>query len=341
MELKAYNPCGTQFLRMGRHDPKEEVCHLWWSGSGIRMNIACTALEVEAESTAHDHAPWLGVMIDGAPVARFPLTPGIRRYPVLAGMDGSVRHEVSIVRDTQPSYDETGAVLLHAILSDGEPSAPDTCPLRLEFIGDSLTVGEGCLGPESADEWRMPWISHLTAFPVLVTEALHAEKQLCALGGWGASRSWDNDTSSRIGRIYDSLCGVTPGGDVPYAEPGKTDAVVINLGTNDGSALAKMTAEERSAAEQELRERAIELLGQVRARHPEALILWAYGLCGHAMEPILQEAVVARRRAGDARVRYLSLSAAMSNGSRQHPSREAHRQAAKEIIGALREGGLL
>lgn len=341
MELKAFDPCGQRFLRMGRHDPEETVCHLWWSGSGVRMKIDCCTLEVEAESSSTDHAPWLGVLVDGAPVARFPLTPGVRRYPVLVGMERGVCHEVSIVRDTQPSYDEEKPVLLHAVLTDGEPEAPEARPLRLEFLGDSLTVGEGCLGPVSADEWRMPWISHHTAFPVLVAEALHAEKKLCALGGWGASRSWDNDENSRIGRIYDQLCGVTPGGDVPYAEPGvKTDAVIINLGTNDGSALAKMAEAERRQAEKKLTDRAVELLRQVRARHPEALILWAYGLCGHAVEPALQEAVVTRRQAGDARVRYLSLSAAMSNGSRQHPSREAHRQAAKEILAALKEEGI-
>lgn len=341
MELKTFDPCGERFARMGRHDPDETVCHLWWSGSGIRMNIACRTLEVEAESTAHDHAPWLAVLVDGAPVARIPLTMGVRRYPVLVGLDGSVTHEVIIARDTQPSYDESGAVLLRAVLTDGEPAMPAPRPRRLEFLGDSLTVGEGCLGPESADEWRMPWISHHTAFPTLVAEALHAEKRICALGGWGASRSWDNDENSRIGRIYDQLCGVTPGGDVPYAEPDqKTDAVIINLGTNDGSALAKMTAEERQAAERKLRERAVELLTQVRARHPEALILWAYGLCGHQVEPVLQEAVVARRQAGDERVRYLSLTPAMSNGSRMHPSREAHRLAAREIIAALKEGGV-
>ena len=341
MELKTFDPCGGAFLRVGRHAPQESVCHLWWSGSGVRMNISCTTLEVEAEASTHDHAQWLAVLVDGAPVARIPLTPGIRRYPVLAGMDAGVTHEVAIVRDTQPSYDEDKPVLLHAVLSDGTPAAPELRPLRLEFIGDSLTVGEGCLGPESAEEWRMPWISHHTAFPVLVAEALHAEKNLCALGGWGASRSWDNDENSRIGRIYDQLCAVTPGGDVPYDEVGRTDAVVINLGTNDGSALAKMTAEELPAAEKALKDRAVELLAQVRARHPEALILWAYGLCGHQVEPILQEAVVTRRQAGDAKVRYLSLTPAMSNGSRMHPSREAHRLAAREIIAALKEGGVL
>lgn len=338
MELQSYNPCAEPFQRMGRHDPGEAVCQLWWSGSGVRVNIACRYLEVEAESKSHDHAPWLAVIIDGAPVARFPLTPGVRRYPVLAGMDASVAHEVAIARDTQPSYDEAGPVLLHAVYTDGEPSRPARRPLRLEFIGDSLTVGEGCLGPESADEWRMPWISHHSAFPALIAEKLRADKHVVALGGWGAARSWDNHTDSRIGRIYDCLCGEIPGGDVPYDEHGWTaDAVVINLGTNDGTALGKMSGDERLEAEKDLKDRAVELLEQVRRRHPGAYILWAYGLCSHLVEPILMSAAEARKQAGDARVGYLSLSAAMSNGSRMHPSREAHRQAAREIEAALRE----
>ena len=338
MKMVAYDPCGANFLRMGRHDPAETRCHLWWSGSGIRMNIDCTALEVEAESTAKDHAQWLGVMIDGAPVARFVLMQGVHRYPVLAGMEAGVSHEVTILRDTQPSYDEDAPVILHAVYTDGKPSAPEARPLRLEFIGDSLTVGEGCVGPESADEWRMAWISHMPTFATLVSEKLHAEKQVVALGGWGASRSWDNDVNSRIGRIYDQLSAVTPGGDVPYAEPdAPVDAVVINLGTNDGSGLAKIPEAERAEAEEALVRDAAGLLRQVRARHPKAYILWAYGMCGHAVEPMLQKAVELRKQEGDGRVAYYHLSEAKSLGSRLHPSREAHRVTAGEIAEALEE----
>ena len=325
-----------RFLPLGRHDPKEERASLWWSGSGVRVKLACTALEAEITASARDHAPWMGVLMDGAIVARFPLLPGARRYPLLAGLDGSVSHEISIIRDTQPSYDEDGPVYLDAVLTDGEPERPAERPLLIEFIGDSLTVGEGCLGPESAEEWRMVWISHMPAFPTLVCEKLNAEKRVIALGGWGAARSWDNQPASRIGRIYDQLCAITPGGEVPADfNERPADAVVINLGTNDASALSKLTEEERAAAEEELRMRAGELMEMVRARYSQALILWAYGLCGKQVKPILQAAVKDRQDAGDRNVRYLSLSPALSNGSRMHPSREAHRTAAAEIAEAL------
>ncbi len=325
-----------RFLPLGRHDPKEEHAGLWWSGSGVRVLLACKTLEADITSSARDHAPWIGVLLDGAPVARFPLLPGTYRYPLLAGMDGDVPHQISILRDTQPSYDEDGPVYLNAVYTDGKPASPPERPLLIEFIGDSLTVGEGCLGPESADEWRMVWISHMSAFPTLVAEQLNAEKRVIALGGWGAARSWDNQPDSRIGRIYPQLCAITPGGEKPadFTER-PADAVVINLGTNDASALESMDPAERAAAEEELRDRSVELMQMVRKRYPKALILWAYGLCGKQVKPILQSAVKDRQDAGDENVRFLSLTPAASNGSRMHPSREAHRTAAKEISEAL------
>ncbi len=334
MELKQYDPCGEHFLRVGRHDPAEKNCCLWWSGSGIRMEIACACLEIEAENPCTDHAPWMGVLVDGAPVCRFPLGQGTRRYVALAGMDGSVKHEVTILRDSQTGYDGNDVVKLLAVYTDGVPAAAPVRKLRLEFLGDSLTVGEGCLGPESAKEWRTAWISYMLAFPTLVSEKLHAENEGLALGGWGAARRGDNDRESRIGRIYNQLCGVTPGGEGVYHGP-EADAVIINLGTNDGSALNNLPENERPAMEQELEDRAVELMEMARARHPKAFILWAYGLCGHPVEPILQRAVQRRQTAGDTRVRYLSLTQAASNGSRFHPSRAAHRKTAEEIIGAL------
>ena len=327
-----------RFLPLGRHDPKEEKTSLWWSGSGVRVKLACTALEAEITSSARDHAPWVGVLMDGAPVARLPLLPGTHRYPLLAGLDRGFAHEVSIIRDTQLSYDEDGPVYLEAVYTDGEPQRPEERPLLIEFIGDSLTVGEGCLGPESAEEWRLVWISHMPAFPTLTAEKMNAEKRVIALGGWGAARSWDNQPDSRIGRIYNQLCAITPGGDAPADFPERpADAVVINLGTNDASALASMDEAERPAVEAELRVRAAELMEMARKRYPNAFILWAYGLCGKQVEPLLKAAVEDRQKSGDTKVRYLSLTPAASNGSRMHPSREAHKKAADEIAEELRK----
>ena len=329
----------ARFFPIGRRDPNETRQHLWWSGSGVRVKLACTRVDVEVTCTSADHAQWLGVLMDGAPVARFPILEGTHTYTALAGLDSHFPHEITVIRDTQPSYDEAGPVILNAVITDGEPQEAEARSQMIEFIGDSLTVGEGTMGPYGeGQEWRMVFVSHMPAFPTLVAEELKADKRVVALGGWGAARSWDNQPESRIGRIYNQLCGVTPGGDVPApADERPADAVVINLGTNDSSALTRVEANELPLVRAELRTRAVELMEAVRARYPQAVILWAYGLCGHTVEDILKGAVEDVRANGDQNAYYLSLSDAKTLGARMHPSRDSHRRAAREIVDTLKK----
>lgn len=331
-----------RFFPLGRHDPQEKAACLWWSGSGVRTLLGCSDLWADIAWQGSVHSPWIGVTADGAPVCRFPLIPGRHRYPLLGGMDRTVVHEISVVRDTQPvEGSDGGPIVIESVTTDGEPAAPAARPSLIEFLGDSLTVGEGCLGPQSAGEWRMAWISVLGAFPSLTAERLHADLRVIALGGWGASRSWDDNPENRIGRIYPQLCSPIPGGSQP-ADPAerKADAVVINLGTNDGSAILRMEGEARAEAEELLCRRAVELMTAVRERNPEAAVLWAYGLCGSPMEPILKRAVDAFLRGGDRKAAYLSLTPSSVPGSRFHPGRDAHRKAAAEIAEKLCEMGL-
>ena len=322
-------------VRLGRYDAQEKDFCLWWSGSGIRLDIACTYLTVEAESFATDHAPWIGVLADGAPIARFPLLKGRHTYPILAGMDPAFSHEITIQRDTQPTPDEEMPVLLHAIDTDGTPKMPKERKRLIEFIGDSLTVGEGCTGAHEAEEWRMSWMCNMAAFPTLVSEGLNADKRVIAVSGWGAWKSWDAIPENRLGRIYEQLCALIPAGNVPYDfRERSADAVVINLGTNDASALGQEA--DPIAAGRELTQKAAELIKLVRSHQPGALILWAYGLCGVKIPTLLQDAVAQCRAAGDENVYFLQLTDCDGDvGSRQHPSRAAHRKAAEEIMDFL------
>ena len=155
--LICYNPKDVKrFLRMGRFAPAEQACSLWWSGSGFRTRIDCTRLEVEIEVAESEHMPWLAIAVDGAPVARLPLMPGRQRYPILEGMEKGYTHEVAVSRDTQPCDSDAAPLLLTAVYSDGEPLAPMPRPALIEFIGDSLTVGEGCVGSvgRQSGAWR-------------------------------------------------------------------------------------------------------------------------------------------------------------------------------------------
>ena len=336
--MKRYDPLGPAFLRMGRRDPDEPACALWWSGSGIRTRVDCTRFEVEATAGDDEFIPWLAVTLDGAPVARFPLRPGTHRYSLLGRLERGTAHELAVLRDTQPTDVDSGPLVLNAVYTDGEPAAPAPRPRLVEFIGDSLTVGEGTVGDTGGQEWRMVYISNQFAFPTLVAEALNAEKRVIALGGWGAYLAFDGDPNRAIGKIYDRLCPLVPGGDVPYDFTAQrpADAVVINLGTNDGSAIDHLEGAEREKALAAFEDSAAGLLAQVRAHNPEAWIIWAYGLCGVGMSEPVRRAVCRRVAEGDARLEYLALDDCDGSvGSRTHPSRAAHVRAAQQIAGAI------
>lgn len=336
--MNRYDPKGPAFLRLGRFDAKEAGCRLWWSGSGIATRLDCTRLEIEADVPDGEFTPWLAVTVDGAPVARFALRPGLHRYDLLGRMERGFAHEIAVVRDSQPTDNDAGPLTLTNVYTDGKPELPEPKKRLIEFLGDSLTVGEGTVGPTHAQEWRMVWISNQFAFPTLAARRLDAEKRVVALGGWGAHRSFDGDATHTIGGIYDALCAVVRGGESAYdfALQRPADAVVINLGTNDASALNKMDDEERRAELAAFEESAVALLEKVRLRNPGAAILWAYGLCGDAMAEPIRRAVARRNAKGDERTRYLALDDCAGDlGSRSHPGRASHRRAAEQIAAAL------
>lgn len=324
-----------QFAVLGRQQSEDSLCRLWWSASGVRLMAACATLEVEIEAKKSDQAPWIGVLADGAPIARFPLLPGKRVYPVLAGMDAAVSHEITILRDSQPTEDESEPPIITALISDG---TLQTAPVRdrlIEFIGDSLTVGEGTAGPVEAMEWRGVWMSHMCAFPSLVSEKLKADSRVVAIGGWGVWRSYDDQEAHTLGHAYERLCLLNPAGKHAYDfRERPADAVVINLGTNDSGPFGR--AADQAAVGRAITERAAELIRMVRRHQPGAEIIWAYGLCGNSVSPYLQAAVEQIRATGDNKVSYLALEDCHGDlGSRQHPSRAAHRRAAEQIAEEL------
>ena len=212
MNMKRYDVRSAAFTRLGRFNPDEAGCALWWSGSGVRVRLDGRRAEIEATVADDDNTPWLCVTADGEPVARFPLRLGTHRYDLLGAMEAGVAHDIEILRDTQPTDSDTAPLLLEALYTDGAPAPAAHREKLIEFIGDSLTVGEGTVGPVDGMEWRMVWISNQFAFPTLTARNMQADKRVVALGGWGAYLSYDANPEHTLGAIYEQLCGTAPAG---------------------------------------------------------------------------------------------------------------------------------
>ena len=323
---------------LGRFDPAQPDLPMHWTRSGVKLRIRCTALDAEFSAAHGVHPPWLMVRVDGAPVARMVLPDGRHWLRLLDGMDPAVFHTVEILRDTQPIEGEPEIlVTLHALRSDGETEALPEPTLRIECVGDSLTSGEGIVGPHDAMEWISVWMCGEN-YPQFLTELLDAEVTHCSQGGWGVYWGWDTSRHSCIPDIYDTVCAHEAAGRVPFdfaANP--ADVVVINLGTNDASGIDTLPEAERPAMRRTVAEAAERFLRHVREVRPEALILWAYGMCDHRLTAELR-GVVEKLRAEDPKLAYVDLPQVTpeETGSRMHPGIPNHRRAAEAIAAVIR-----
>ena len=326
-----------RILKLGRAGAGEAPFPMHWTGSGILLKAACAALDVRFKAEYDSQAPWAAVLIDGAPVGRFCIAPGEEWIHVLLGMDPGTTHEVAVLRDSQPVPGDGGRLLLTGIRLDGTLFEAEKAPLNVGLIGDSLTVGEGCLGPVGAGEWKTVWMSGALTWGAALRRGMPCRTRALCLGGWGVYSGWDGDLSSAIPRIYEQVCapeGVEEAFDFS-SDP--LDAAVINLGTNDMSALRALPEAERGAFASALGDAAKRFILRVHEKEPSAVILWAYGLCGDEGAEIFRDAV-GRARAEGAPCAFAALTPFTPDetGSRGHPGPLAQARAGREIARELK-----
>ena len=325
---------------LGRRSEQDPLS-FFWPGSGIALQAGIRELYARIEAGWSEYSPWMSVLVDDAPVARFPLRRGTHDYALLSGMDGETPHRVKLIRDTQPMEDDTAlTVRLKSLELDGvlleQPARP-----RIEFIGDSLTSGEGLTGPRGAAEWKTVWMSCAPNYASKVCSLLGADGEWVSQSGWGIVTDWNQDRRHVIPAIYDQVCGVVAAGRTGYDfSTHPVEAVVVNLGTNDMSALNALPASDQDGRRTEIVTGVRSFLRQIRAVRPGIPILWVCGMCGDGLNAMLSDAVKAvSAETSDWQIRFYPLPAceADETGSLNHPGEPSHRRCASLIAGQLRE----
>ena len=223
-------------------------------------------------------------------------------------------------------------------------------PLKLEFIGDSITCGYGIEGVWEKDTFTTQQERPDKAYAFLTAKALGAELQLCSWSGiglisnyvdpetinlpdthWLMQSNWpytDKWLSLRLGlepEVWDSS----------RFEP---DVVIINLGTNDISWVRGME-ERRLEYTVQLRH----LIEAVHRRSPKAKIVCCLGIMGEALNDSVKEAVeLFKKDFPKVRAEFLPFTQQLeSDGicADWHPSAVTHKKAAEKLIKLLRTYG--
>jgi len=191
-----------------------------------------------SERSFHD------VLVDGQRGTVIAVQSGTEKYALASGL-GPGEHSVSLVKRTQA---QLGKALFRGFEIAGEALPPAPAPsLAIEFIGDSITAGEGVEAANGSAEcaqnaqgqpggWGQPFHNADLSYAVVAARALNAEYQLTAASGIGLLRNYSSMYDARtMPQVYD-LMFVEEMASIPWDHARYTpDVVVVALGTNDFS----------------------------------------------------------------------------------------------------------
>lgn len=349
----------------GRTVQDRDPVKLIWTGSAIELNVKCSELYIELESCYVDYENWISIMINGSFIARQMLKKEKEWIPVFRMRNPEKVTNVRIIKDVQAmSCDPEHCINVYAVKLDGEILPVEDRPLKIEFIGDSITSGEGTIGTGPDEDWISMFFCHPFSYPYLVAKKMNADYRVLSQSGWGVYASWDNNPSSALPPYYEEICGLAMGDEfkkLGFLEKNdfaswQPDFICVNLGTNDDGAfhneafkdpdtgkVYKLHMEGENYVREDIikvRDAVTNFLKTLRKNNPKARICWCFGILGDAMAPVIQEGIdFYQKESGDEKIDFITLPNTDENtvGSRMHPGYYAHLAAAEAIVAAIKE----
>lgn len=345
---------------LGRTTVCRKPLTLFWTGSGVECNVKGSELWIEIEADYMCYEPWISIVINGVYISRQMVEKGRRWICLFRNMNPNVIKNVKVLKEVQAmSGDDAHCLQVHGFKTDGTFESLEEKPYKIEFIGDSITSGEGSIGALQEEDWISMWFSTANNYAVMTANALNADYHIISQSGWGVLTGWDNNPYSALPLYYDKVCGLLKGeknkalgaNEVYDFASWQPDAIVINLGTNDGGAFnspewqdeitgkiyKQRLNEDGTYNEEDLnafKEAVINFLIKLRKYNSKAHLVWVYGMLGTPMEAAICSAIKGyQAKTADQDISYLQLPDTTDEtiGARCHPGVKAHEAAAKVL----------
>lgn len=359
--LKTYSLAEVPHYKVhGRTDTAHFPLPLFWTGSGVEINVTGTELWIDLEVDFDFQEPWIAYEIDGALMSRQMLLPGRHSLCLFRNMSEDAIKNVRFFRELQAmSEDDACHVLVHGFQTDGEFFPVPDRKYKLEFIGDSITSGEGTYGTPGDYPWISMFMSASRHYASMTARALDADYRLISQGGWGVVCGWDNDPRHALPAYYEPICGLAQGPvneQLGAQKPNPftqwpPDAIIVNLGTNDNGAFDQPAWQDEGTGEsfqnrrnpdgslestsvERFQQGVMDFLELLRQHNPTSHIVWVYGMLGYELTlPIAHAVDIFRKKKHDNKISFLQLPNTTEEtiGARFHPGVKSHERAAKVL----------
>ena len=293
----------------GRHTVVDGMLAFDWTNSGIAFNFSGNGFILSLGAYKADAPAYVKIIIDGKDERRFAVVNGSEKL-IVEGLSDK-RHRVEVLKITEGEaklcFDSVMLIGVDAKLRN--PSF--NSPRRIEFIGDSITCGYGVLGMHTDPTYLTYQQDGTNAYAYKTAEKFGADARYIAISGKGIVCNCNGDrTDVKAGQYYNYQTRV--GGECN--DGWIADVVVINIGTNDCGGPAPMD---------EFSDAAKDLVAKVRARYPEAQIVWVYGMMSQLYRDTLRKTIREISKTDD-KVHFLFVDTVFGNesetGANGHPN---------------------
>ena len=347
-------------------DRDAEAVFFNWSGSGFELSFFGSRVEVELDGRADfyptegTNLPWLAVLSDNPdePSQVFEVAEGVRRYSIF----DSTKPGAHTVRVLKRSENSKGRVGLRKILVDGE-LMPPRLPAkrrRLEFIGDSITCGFGN-EMDGSGTFSTSLENGFETYAAIAARLLDAEYHSVCISGIPLCNSYNEDFRivlpdfpdfrpprramedyyAYTDRPHQEAAGLSAGFEEWAFDRFKPDAIVINLGTNDGFRIKASGNDPEEEKHFERRyKQFLHLLRRLNGTGP--VIVCTLGSMDYYLyDNILRATDAFMWETGDARVVCYKFGGIFlwdeGIGALDHPSVKTHRRMGRELSEVLKK----
>lgn len=341
-------------LGRNRINPDNSI-DFFWTGSGITFTTDACELTVDLDAHFDGQEIWLTVEINGALISRQMLTSGRNRVCCFRRMDPGKFRTVRILKETQMDFDASEHFLrfLDIIGTDGAPVTFGPKPEfkgTIEFIGDSITSGEGLNGAVGEMDYVSAYYGFRNNYTRLIADALNLQYSVISQSGWGFSRGWNNNPASVIPRVYESIDGKS---SYDFNGGSGADFVTVNLGTNDLVAFHNPAFTDElgntykfrldddgtfnSEDEQTLINAATDFIKLIASKNPRAQIIIICGMFSNELDSQMSE--IYRRVESLGRIHLVKVPPVIETdvGSRMHPGVICNKRCAENVSAKIAE----